>query len=132
MVELRDGMLGYYTNPGYKNFAWLDQGRKEGLLFSAPARVPPGQYRIYASNRFWTAVYVKMWHVGGLCSAVAAWHWHRGLRRDIPARCFMCGYNLAGVPKDSRGCVSCPECGSVDDDGAVQDAARLSRGTEAG
>jgi hypothetical protein len=119
MVEVRDGMVGYYTNPAYKNFVWLDQGRKEGWLRSGPAKVPPGQYQLYASNRFWTALYVKMWHIAVLTGAMAAWYWRKGLQRDVRGKCFACGYLLTGVPKDARGCVSCPECGAVDDDAAV-------------
>ncbi len=116
MVELRGGMVGYYANPGYKNFAWLDRGREEGLLVTSAASVPPGPYQVYKSSPRLTEIYFKLWHlwaVAGVAS-LAAWRW--AWWRERPGRCFRCGYALGGLPADGNGRVSCPECGGVDDD----------------
>lgn len=115
LVELRMGIVGYYSNPGYKNFVWLDQGRHQGFLIDRPAAVPPTPYKLYDSNRYWNALYVKLWHAAVAGGLLAAWAWWRAARRDLPGRCFACGYDLAGLPPDDSARVSCPECGAVDD-----------------
>ncbi|GMV26672.1 MAG: hypothetical protein AMXMBFR58_27030 [Phycisphaerae bacterium] len=116
MVELRDGMVGYYANRVYKNFTWLDRGREEGLLISAAAKVPPGPYRLYARNQYWVAVYVKLWHAAGVLAVPTVWLWWRVGRRPQRGRCVACGYDLAGLKATAGQAVSCPECGVVDDE----------------
>lgn len=116
MVELRDGMVGYYANRVYKNFTWLDRGRDEGFLVSAAAKVPPGPYRLYARNQYWVAVYIKLWHAAGVLALPAVWMWWRVGRRPRPGRCVACGYDLAGLKAGAGQAVSCPECGVVDDE----------------
>nr|HRJ49424.1 UDP-N-acetylglucosamine--N-acetylmuramyl-(pentapeptide) pyrophosphoryl-undecaprenol N-acetylglucosamine transferase [Phycisphaerales bacterium] len=120
MIELRDGMVGYYSNPGYKRFVWLDRGREEGWLLSGPAKVPPAPYRLYSASRSLVQIYVKLWHVSALLAAISATLWWRARGQEKAGRCFACGYDLRGIPRGGtagHGLVSCPECGAVDDDG---------------
>jgi hypothetical protein len=117
MVELRGGYVGYYTNPRYTGFAWLDRGRDEGFLTAGPAEVPPGPYKLFNRNRYWTAVYVKLWHTTALAGAATAAAWWRAIpRHRTRGRCFNCGYDLRGLPGGAGPVPSCPECGAVDDE----------------
>ncbi|MCC6427026.1 MAG: hypothetical protein IT435_09425 [Phycisphaerales bacterium] len=118
MVELRDGTVGYYSNPGYKNFVWLDQARKEGLMITGAAKAPPGQYRLYRNNGRLMELYVRLRDISlplVLPAAWLFWRWFQDWRRDRPGHCFACGYDLRGVPRGESGSVSCPECSAVDD-----------------
>ncbi len=124
MVDLRDGFVGYYSNPGARNFVWLDRGRTQGLMFSGPARVPPGPYRLVNNTPTLTQVYVKLWHATVVLSAITAWAWWRGIRPVRPGRCFACGYDLSGLAAGADVGVSCPECGAVDDVGGGQEGTR--------
>lgn len=116
VLEMREGVVGYYNNWRFRDFAWLDRGRDQGFMVTGHAQVPQGPYRLYATNQYWVAVYFKLWHLCTATGLVASFFWWRARGRDIPGRCFNCGYALQGLGRDGD-VVSCPECGAVDDGG---------------